>query len=90
MFRFFKSGYKILGLPGWLRGKESACQVGDADSILRWGRPPGEGHGNPRQYFCLESPIDRDSWQPAVRGVHKRIGRDLVTHNKNKILGREK
>ena len=42
--------------------EESACNVGalgDADSNPEWGRSPGEGHGNPLQYSCLENPIDR-------------------------------
>ena len=25
------------------------------------GRSPGEGHGNPLQYFCLENPMDRET-----------------------------
>ena len=38
--------------------KESACNVGDissAGSIPGSGRSPGEGHGNPLQYSCLEN-----------------------------------
>ena len=30
-----------------------------AGSILGLGRSPGEGHGNPLQYSCLENPMDR-------------------------------
>ena len=26
------------------------------------GRSPGEGHGNPLQYSCLENPRDRGAW----------------------------
>ena len=26
------------------------------------GRYPGEGSGNPLQYFCLENPMDRGAW----------------------------
>ena len=39
-------------------GKESTCNAGDAGdevSIPRSERSPGEGHGNPLQYFCLEN-----------------------------------
>ena len=36
--------------------KESACNVGDLGLIPRQGRSPGEGHGNPLQYSCLENP----------------------------------
>ena len=35
------------------------------------GRPPGEGHGNPLQYSCLENPMDRGAWRAAVHGVAK-------------------
>ena len=36
-------------LPGGSIGKESACNVGDADSITGMGRSPVGGHGNPLQ-----------------------------------------
>ena len=38
-----------VGLPRWLRGKESACSSGDAVSIPGLGRSPGEGNGYPFQ-----------------------------------------
>ena len=37
--------------------------IGDTGSISGSGRSPGEGHGNPLQYSCLENPIDRGAWQ---------------------------
>ena len=46
----------FMGFPGGLAGKESACNVGDLGSIPGLGRSPGEGHGNPLQYSCLENP----------------------------------
>ena len=52
-----------LGFTGGASGKEPACQyrrdTGDEGSIPRLGRSPGEGHGNPLQYSCLENPVDR-------------------------------
>ena len=39
--------------------KDSACSAGDPDSISGLGRSPGEGHGNPLQYSCLENSMDR-------------------------------
>ena len=30
---------------------------------------PGEGHGKPLQYTCLENPMDREAWQAKVPGV---------------------
>ena len=35
------------------------------------GRSPGEGHGNPLQYSCLENPMDRGAWRAIVHGVTK-------------------
>ena len=35
------------------------------------GRSPGVGKGNPLQYSCLESPMDRGAWQATVHGVTK-------------------
>ena len=50
-------------------GKESACNAGDLSSIPGWGRPPGEGNGNPLQYSCLENHMDRGAWWATVHGV---------------------
>ena len=41
---------------------ESACNAGDPGSNPGSGRYPGEGNGNPLQYFCLENPTDRRAW----------------------------
>ena len=49
--------------------KESACNVGDLGSIPGLGRSPGEGHGNPVQYSCLDNSMDRGAWQVTVHGV---------------------
>ena len=32
---------------------------------------PGERHGNPLQYSCLENPTDRGAWWATVHGVAK-------------------
>ena len=39
------------GFPGGSNSKESACNVGDPGLIPGYGRSPGEGNGNPLQYF---------------------------------------
>ena len=57
--------------PGGSDGKESACSAGDLDLIPGLGRSPGEGHGNPLQYSCLESPMDSGAWQARVNVVTK-------------------
>ena len=59
------------GFPWWLSSKEIACNTGDAGSLPESGRSPGEGHGHPLQYSCLENPMDRGVWQAAVHGVAK-------------------
>ena len=40
----------------------------DTGSIPGLERSPREGNGNPLQYSCLESPIDRGSWQCVCGG----------------------
>ena len=56
---FFNSYYwtRPLGLPGWLSWREFACNASVPHSIPGSGRSPGEGHGNPLQYSCLENPL---------------------------------
>ena len=48
--------------PGGSDGKASAYNVRDLGSIPGLGRSPGGGNGNPLQYSCLESPMDRGAW----------------------------
>ena len=52
----------MLDFPGGSDGKASAYNAGDLGSIPGLGRSPGEGNGNPFQYFCLENPTDRGTW----------------------------
>ena len=49
------------GIAGGSNGKESTCNAGDLGSIPGLGRSPGEGHGNPLQYSCLENPHGQSS-----------------------------
>ena len=63
-----------VGLPQWLRGKESTRNAGDtgnAGSIPGSGRSPRGGHDNPLQYSCQENPMDRGAWRATVHGVTK-------------------
>ena len=39
------------------------------------GRPPGEGHDNTLQYFCLKNPMDRGACWATVQGL-QRVGYD--------------
>ena len=57
----------------------SAGDIRDAGSIPRLGRSPGEEHGNPLQYSCLENPMDRGAWQATVHGGHKESDTKEVT-----------
>ena len=65
----------LLTMPKPLTGgsevKASACNAGDLVSILGLGRSPGEGNGNPLQYYCLENPMDGGAWWATVHGVAK-------------------
>ena len=42
--------------------KASAYNVGHPGLIPGLGRSPGEGTGNPLQYFFLENPMDQGAW----------------------------
>ena len=52
----------ISNFPGGSDGKASAYNAGDLGSIPGSGSSPGEGNGNPRQYSCLENPMDGRAW----------------------------
>ena len=54
-------------------GEASAYSARDPGSIPGSGRSPGEGNGNPLQYFCLENPMDRGAWGS------QRVGHDGAT-----------
>ena len=47
----------------------NAGDIRDSGSIPGSGRSPGEEHGNPLQYSCLENPMDRGAWWATVSGV---------------------
>ena len=57
--------------PDGSDGKASVYNAGDLGLIPGSGRSPGEGNGNPLQYYCLENPMDRGAWQATVHGVAK-------------------
>ena len=42
-------------------------------------RSPGEGNGNPLQYFYLENLLDRGAWQATVHGAAKNQDATEVT-----------
>ena len=51
-----------MDFPGGSDGKVSVYNVRDLGSIPGLGRLPGEGNGNPLQYYCLENPMDGGAW----------------------------
>ena len=59
-------------------GKASVYE-GDPGSVPRLGRSPGEGNGNPIQYYCLEKShgqrnlVGYNPWGPKELGTAKRL-----------------
>ena len=49
----------------------NAGDAADPGSIPGSGRSPGGGNGNPRQYSCLENPMDRGAWRATIHEVVK-------------------
>ena len=43
----------------------------DLGSIPESGRSPGEGHGKPLQYSCVENPMDRGAWWARTWGSQR-------------------
>ena len=48
-----------------------AADAGDTGSVPGLGRSPRGGNDSPRQYSCLENPMDRGAWWATVHGVAK-------------------
>ena len=77
-------------VEGFLRGsdgKASVYNAGDPGSIPGLGRSPGEGNGNPLQYYCLENPMDGRACWSAVHGVARsqtRLSNFTFTHWRRK------
>ena len=67
-----------MGFLGGSDSKESACIVGDLDSIPRLGRYPGEGNGNTLQYSFWENRMDRGALQSMES---QRVGHDYTQHS---------
>ena len=65
----------IMGFPGGSVIKNLPANAGDVILIPGLGRSPGEGNGNPLQYFCLGNSMDRGAWGAKVHRVA------IVIHN---------
>ena len=73
-FYICKRIFALRGFPDCPRDKEPAANVGDIGdmgSIPGSGRFLGGGYRNPRQYSCLEHPVDRGPWWATVHRVTK-------------------
>ena len=49
--------------------KNSSVNAGDTSSASGSRRSPGKGNGNPLQYPCLETSMERGAWRATVHGV---------------------
>ena len=61
-------------LARWCSGKESACRCRRCKrhEFNPWvGKTPWRMAWGPTQYSCLENPMDRGAWMPAIHGVAK-------------------
>ena len=69
---FTRNGsYQLSGLARRHSGNKfasNAGDTGDSGSTPESGRSPG-GHGDPLQYACLESSMDRGAWRATVHGA---------------------
>ena len=54
------------GFPSHPVARNLPDKAGDVDLIPGLGRSPGKGNGNPLQYSCLESSMDKGAWWATV------------------------
>ena len=73
-FQCFPSGSVVKNPPA------NAEDPRDMGSVPKSGGSPGEEHGNPLQYSCLENSMDRRAWRATVHGLAKSQTR-LSAHN---------
>jgi len=59
----------MMGFSGGSDGRGSACNAGDSGLIPGLRRYPGEGHGYPLQYSCLEESLERSARWDTVHVV---------------------
>ena len=63
--------YLSMGFPSGSVVKNLPTNDEHVGSIPGSGRSTGGGNGNPLQYICLETSMDRGVWWVTVRGVKK-------------------
>ena len=67
---------RLSGASLGTHGQELACDAEDLGSIPGSGRSPGEGHGNPPQYSCLDGQrrlAGYSPWDPKESDTTKRL-----------------
>ena len=79
----------LWGFPGGSEVKNLPADARDTGSIPGLGISPGEGHGNPLQYSCLENPVDRGAWQATVTKSWTRLIVHTHTHTHTGLERRE-
>ena len=75
----------FLSFPGGSVVKNLLANARLASSISGLGWSPGEGHGNPLQYSCLENSMDRAAWKARVHWVTESDAAYCL-NNYNKIV----
>ena len=73
MICFYDALVSFMGFPGGSVVKNLPANAEDVGLILGWGRSPGERNDNPPQYYCLENPMDRGTWQAISPWGHKEV-----------------
>ena len=71
-----------VGFPGVTVVRNPPANARYSRSIPGSGRSPGEGNGNPFQYFCLEILYRGARLSP---WGHKRVGQELVTRQQQRV-----
>ena len=71
-----------MGFPGGsvIKSSPAMQKTQEICLILRLGRSPGEGNGNPLQYSCLENPMDEGDWWASIEG-HKELDMTEATQH---------
>ena len=76
-----------ISFSGGSDDKESAGNAGEPGLIPGSGRSPGERHGNPLQYSCLEDPLNRGAcWATGHRATHFRTGTMIRDKERRHIM----